>query len=96
MQTVNQTYMWVNTTNMISATQTTGGNINGREARRVKELVDVGLYDPAGDPLMPVFDEDGNVIGYERHMAPEMLQKLHRNTHLGQMCPSSNDLEQVA
>lgn len=38
-----------------------------------------------GEALMPIYNGEGEVTGYERSMAPERLDALDRNTHLGEM-----------
>ena len=38
-----------------------------------------------GEALLPVYDGQGEVVAYERSMAPERLEALDRNTHLGEM-----------
>ena len=39
----------------------------------------------SGEPLMPIFDEDGNVIAYERSVDPAQEERLDRDQHLARM-----------
>lgn len=43
------------------------------------------MVQPQGEALMPVYDEEGTVVAWERSMAPERLQAMQPNTHLGEM-----------
>lgn len=38
-----------------------------------------------GEVLIPVWDEHGDIAGYERSLAPEMLAVLDRNAQLDEM-----------
>lgn len=39
----------------------------------------------AGEYLLPIFDEKGKVVAYERAMDPARLEMLPRDEHLGRM-----------
>ncbi|QEP29865.1 virion RNA polymerase [Sinorhizobium phage ort11] len=39
----------------------------------------------AVEPLLPVYDESGDVIAFERSIDPAQMARMNRNTHLGQM-----------
>jgi hypothetical protein len=86
LQTVHKSFMGVNARTGLSTSGLTGGVIRGQE------LTDFLANRATGknrsrfkEALMPVFDEDGQLYAYERHMKPEHIAKLNQSTDIGEM-----------
>lgn len=84
MQTVHSSAFGVDPKTGFSVGGNTGGVIQGRAVATLERKLAQVTY-LGKEVLMPVFDEKGNVVAYERSLAPEMVQRLRRNTHLGEM-----------
>ncbi|MBB1498930.1 hypothetical protein [Paracoccus sp. MC1862] len=88
-QTVHETWQGVDS----RTGATTGGHhaglVLGRRAERVAAQArrDSAKNDglPAGDYLLPIFDEKMAVVGYERPLDPARVEKLPKDEHLGRM-----------
>lgn len=84
MQTVNTSYFGVDPRTGYSVNGITAGRVPTNQVGVIQQRLKTrGNQD--GEALIPVYDADGNVVAYERSMAPEMFAKLDRNTHLGEM-----------
>lgn len=84
MQTVHSSAFGVDPRTGFSVGGTTGGVIQGRAVATLERKL-ASTQTLGKEVLMPVFDQDGNVVAYERSLAPDMVQRLRRNTHLGEM-----------
>ena len=89
-QSVHATYGGVNAITGKTLPGETAGSVMGARAKRLAQDAagamtgDMENLAP-GDYLLPVFDGQGNVVAYERPMAPEMLEGVQKDTHLGRM-----------
>lgn len=63
----------------------TGGKLSNAETNVIKDKLKNGQGKAVGEPVMPIFDADGVVIGYERSLAPEMIQKMRKNDNISEM-----------
>jgi hypothetical protein len=87
-QTVHATYQGVDLRTGINRTRETAGVLLGAQARLVaarRNMAGVRNDLAAGNHLLPIFNADGKIVGYQRPMAPEHLSRLNRDTHLGRM-----------
>jgi len=82
MQTVQTAVNGVDPRTGRTVTGTTAGVISGKYLPVVQARLKqrTGF---AGEALMPIYDDLGNLTAYERSMAPEQLSALNRNEHLG-------------
>ena len=85
MQTVQTSVAGVDPRTGRTVTGTTGGVITGTAAGLIKQRVRTGQYRAQGEPLMPIFDEEGEVVAWERHMDPVMLEKARPNRDIAEM-----------
>lgn len=87
MQTVQSSYNGVDPRTGRTLTGNTAGMIEGIEFDRIHRIIRNGKAPriAQGEALIPVYGPDGEIVAYERHMAPEQLQALQLNTHLGEM-----------
>ena len=86
MQTVHVSASGVDPLTGRSTNGSTAGVITGKFVTTLtRRLAGAPSQNSTGEPLRPVFDAEGSIIAYERHMAPERLAALGRNTHLGEM-----------
>lgn len=84
LQTVHASAFGVDPRTGFTVNGTTGGVIQGRAVPYLERQL--GTVSKLGkEVLMPVFDAQGNVVAYERSMAPQQLSRLRQNTHLGEM-----------
>lgn len=84
MQTVHQTAYGVSATTGMSSGVLTAGAIT--KESEVKALAfRMRLEKPSNEALMPVLDESGEVIAFERSVDPAMLSHLNRDQHFGRM-----------
>ncbi len=68
-----------------SLTGNTAGRVPDRLVPQIRNRLKTARPRKSGEPLLPIYDGTGEVVGYERHMAPERLAQLDQNTHLGEM-----------
>jgi hypothetical protein len=84
MQTVQASAFGVDPRTGFTVNGTTGGVIQGRAVPYLEKQL--GTVSKLGkEVLMPVFDAQGNVVAYERSLDPVMLERLRRNTNIGEM-----------
>lgn len=84
MQNVRQTASGVDASTGFTYGMPTAGVITGRLA--VQNIArQLHREKPTREPLLPVYDETGEVVAFERSVDPQQLQRLKANTHLGQM-----------
>ncbi|AWY09411.1 virion-encapsulated RNA polymerase [Ruegeria phage vB_RpoP-V13] len=77
MQNVAMTYRGVDVNTGMSVTGDTAGFIYGQDVieRVVETMLDDSFeLENNGETLMPVFDEDGAIMGFERSIAPEVAE----------------------
>ena len=84
MQTIQQSASGVDPRTGRSITGTTAGVISGKYLGIIQQRLRNHQYGPE-EALLPVYDDKGQIIAYERHMKPEALAALERNTHMGEM-----------
>lgn len=65
-------------------TGTTAGVISGKYLGIIQQRLRNAQRGPV-EALLPVYDARGQIIAYERHMAPHALAALERNTQMGEM-----------
>jgi len=85
MQTVQSTAMGVDPRTGRNMQQTTGRAIIGEELRDLLEELRQNPGSGIAEALIPVVDSQGNIMAMEPAMSPEMLSKLNRSTHIGNM-----------
>ena len=78
MQTVQSTAMGVDIRNGRTLTGITGGKLDKATVNIIKAELAAGREKSRKEALMPVYDASGLVVGYERALAPEMIQLLNR------------------
>ncbi|MRX52052.1 hypothetical protein GI374_16870 [Paracoccus sp. S-4012] len=88
-QTVHESWQGVDARTGQSLPGKTAGLFLGAGAARLAREIDrhPGNHD-GQDPamhLLPILDENGEVVAYERPMDPAQLAKLPKDTHLGRM-----------
>ena len=88
-QTVHDTWEGVDIRYGHIRNETTNGTVTGGAALRIAKAAarNAGRNDgkTPGEYLIPRFDENGDVVSYERPLAPKKLAGLQRDTHLGRM-----------
>ncbi|QWY83520.1 virion RNA polymerase protein [Rhizobium phage RHph_X2_28B] len=84
LQTVRTTASGVDPQTGLTVQDLTAGNITDPDevARIIRNM---GRNANAVEPLLPVYDESGDVIAFERSIDPAQMARMNRNTHLGQM-----------
>ncbi|MBL1322184.1 MAG: hypothetical protein COA63_014165 [Methylophaga sp.] len=85
MQTVQRAYNGIDPRTGKTVTGNTAGIITGTDAKKINARYKHKKQAIRNESLIPVFDKNGEVFGYERTMNPEILQSLNKNTHLGEM-----------
>lgn len=83
MQNVRQSANGVDVSNGFTMNKMTAGRITDRAT--VKSITARLRNGETGSSLMPVYNERGVVIAYERSIDPVMLNKLNQNKNLAQM-----------
>ncbi|WP_425053090.1 hypothetical protein [Psychromarinibacter sp. S121] len=93
----NQGAMETVQTSMNGVDPKTGRTLNGRvagvitdsdEVIAIRDAISSGNYRQnrqSGEVLMPIYDEDFQVVAYERSIDPAKAMMLRRNEHLGEM-----------
>lgn len=84
MQTIQQSASGVDPRTGRTITGTTAGVISGKYLGIIQQRLRHAQQGPV-EALLPVYDGKGQIIAYERHMAPQALAALERNTHMGEM-----------
>lgn len=89
-QTVNETWLGVDAKNGVTLGGETAGVVGGQKAKRLARRAaqsTPGSLDglPPGEMLMPLLDENGDVVSYERSMDPKKLEGVKKDQHLGRM-----------
>jgi len=89
-QTVHTTYSGVSVLTGALSSDTVAGTLKGVRAGRIGERMaraQPGSLDnlAPGEYMMPIFDQDWNVVGYDRHMDPAKTRGLQKDTHMGRM-----------
>lgn len=89
MQTVSVSYFGIDPRTGVSVSGNTAGPVRGIPPRVVQmrlkgQRAQKGAGQD-GEVLIPVWDEHGDIAGYERSLAPEMLKVLDRNAQLDEM-----------
>ena len=83
LQTIQKTAMGVAGRN---ASGLTGGVISGPRVALIQTMIQNQTSpNTSVEPLIPIYDETGNVVAYERSLSPEMRARMQRNTHMGEM-----------
>jgi hypothetical protein len=85
MQTVGNTHNGVDLLTGRNLTGMTGGKLSNAETNVIKDKLKNGQGQAVGEPVMPIFDGDGQVMGYERSLSPEMIQKMNKNDNISEM-----------
>ncbi|OAN68285.1 hypothetical protein A8B83_02350 [Rhodobacteraceae bacterium EhC02] len=85
MQTVHSTSMGVDAFTGRNLTGVSAGKIQDADVGLIEHKIMKGLVPKGKEALMPVYDTAGMVIGYERSIDPEMIRKMNKNDHLGEM-----------
>lgn len=88
MQTIQQSVSGVDSRTGRTVMGTTAGVISGKYLGIILQRLRNHQYGPE-EALLPVYDGKGQIIAYERHMAPKALAALERNTHMGEMLGAS-------
>jgi hypothetical protein len=84
LQTIQQSASGVDPRTGRSVTGTTAGVISGKYLGIIQQRLRSVQRGPV-EALLPVYDAQGQIIAYERHMTPQALAALERNTHMGEM-----------
>jgi hypothetical protein len=84
MQTIQQSASGVDPRTGRTITGTTAGVISGKYLGIIQQRLRNAQQGPV-EALLPIYDAKGQVVAYERHMAPHALAALERNTHMGEM-----------
>jgi hypothetical protein len=84
MQTIQQSASGVDPRTGRTITGTTAGVISGKYLGIIQQRLRNAQSGPV-EALLPVYDAKGQVIAYERHIAPYALAAMERNTHMGEM-----------
>ena len=85
MQTVRKSASGVDPRTGFTIDGTTAGTIKGVDLGKFKSRLAHTPAQRQGEPVMPIFNEDGEIVAYERTVSPEQSSALGRNTHLGEM-----------
>lgn len=85
LQTVNTSFNGVDPRTGYTVNGTVAGRVPRDQVRTIRRKLKDQGNQGAGEPLLPVWNAKGEVVAYERSMAPERLKALDRNTHLGEM-----------
>lgn len=85
MQTVQKTANGVDLMTGRSVAKTTAGMLPKGSVASVQARIKSGTVPKRGEALMPIYNAQGQVSGYERSISAEMSSKLRKNTHLGEM-----------
>lgn len=86
MQTVELSVNGVDPLTGRSLTGNTAGMITGPSVRVInRKMRSANQNTNLEEALMPIFDGNGQVVAFERALHPDMLEKLNRNTNLGEM-----------
>ncbi|WP_295075813.1 hypothetical protein [Tabrizicola sp.] len=84
MQTIQQSASGVDPRTGRTVTGTTAGVIHGKYLGVIKQRLAMTQRGPE-EALLPIYNAKGEVVAYERHMAPKALAALERNSHMGEM-----------
>lgn len=88
-QTVHDTWEGVDIRFGHTRSEAVNGTVMGGAASRIAKAAarNAGRNDgkAPGEYLIPRFDENGEVVSYERPLAPQKLAGLQKDTHLGRM-----------
>lgn len=88
-QTVHETWQGVDARTGVTTGGQHAGLVTGKKAQRLGQQArtNSGRHDglAAGEYLLPVFDEKGEVVAYERAMDPARMEMLPKDEHLGRM-----------
>jgi hypothetical protein len=85
MQTVSASSFGVDPLTGRTVGASTAGVIKGDALDALKLRLRTKTGAKPGEHLMPVFDAEGEIVAYERAMAPRMAEKLKRNEDLSKM-----------
>jgi len=86
-QTVTQTFNGIDLHTGVTRNGTTAGPIMGRAANRITANRN-GVRDNLTnnvEGLMPIYNKDGKIIGYERSLDPEKSSIIEHDNHMGRM-----------
>lgn len=84
LQTIQQSASGVDPRTGRTVNGTTAGVIHGKYLGIIQQRLRNAQRGPV-EALLPIRDAKGQVVAYERHMAPHALSALERNTHMGEM-----------
>lgn len=85
-QTVHQTYMGVDPKTGKTSSNRMAGVIRGKKAQNIAAKLGRIQNNLRGQEiLIPVFDETGKVVAYERTMKPDMRKGLQEDKHMARM-----------
>jgi hypothetical protein len=84
MQTVQQSASGIDPRTGRTITGTTAGVIHGKYLSIIAQRLRNHQRGPE-EALLPIYNAQGQIVAYERHMAPKALAALQRNTHMGEM-----------
>lgn len=85
LQNVNMTANGVGTVHGFSQTLTAGVITDPIYVAKLTKRISMGAEKGTNEHLMPIFDENGNVIAYERSVDPIQMARLQSNNKLHQM-----------
>jgi hypothetical protein len=85
-QTVRESAFGVDPHSGISMDGRTAGIVDPNYVAAIRSRIQAGLRTrQKGEVLFPIYDENAEVVGYERAMAPQRIAAAGRDTHLGRM-----------
>jgi hypothetical protein len=82
-QTVHSSFMGVDDRTGVSRTGLTAGAIMGQAAKTIAKRTTPNRT--TTNHLLPIYDGEGGLIGYDRTMAPDHLALVQRNTRMDQV-----------
>ena len=80
---MHETFNGVDARTGMMTTMPTGGSIVGKEAKRIAASMVVKDGVETSEALLPRFDADGNVYGYQRLLDPDKVNMLNVDEHIG-------------
>ena len=84
LQTVTDSFFGIDpSTGLTKGPETTGELIRGDAAKLLNREIKSGRLNPP-DGLLPRFDEEGALVGFEQVIAPDLIQKLKPNEDISQ------------
>lgn len=85
LQTIQRTAMGTDPVGGRNTSGLTGGVLSGPQVATIQSLMRTQPTQGAGEPLIPLYNDKGQVVAFERSLWPEMRARMNRNDHMGQM-----------